>query len=295
MSRVSLAARVRPPAERTIRVRHRMLQTPVVRFEHAKTGQAVTVAGVVHIARAGYYRQLGIMLTNLEAAGALVFYEGISHAAETGWSAVGQADRDTWNSMQTGGKELTQAACRYLGWVRQGEALAYSASWRNVDMSVREFVQRKGAQDMLDAQEAVTDMLGDRAGDQRDALMGVGAGLLMRLHSLDRYQLVMRWAATAYPGFSQLVVDERNDRALACLPPDRDSVLIWGYGHLPGLAAGLLRAGYRRQASAWLNAGRLPPLPVSARVVWAALRADQGSEASEGSEDSGDSAGSSGM
>ena len=275
-----------------MRVRHRMVQTPVVRFEHPKTGRAVTVAGVVHIARAGYYRQLGIMLTNLEAAGALVFYEGISHAAETGQSAVGQADRDTWDSVQTGGKELTQAACRYLGWVRQWDALAYSASWRNVDMSVREFVQRKGAQDMLDAQEAVTDMLGDRADDQRDALMGVGAGLLMRLHSLDRYQLVMRWAATAYPGFSQLVVDERNDRALACLPPDRDSVLIWGYGHLPGLVAGLQRAGYRRQATAWLNAGRLPPLSVSARVVWAALRASQGSEAPE---DSGDSAGSSGI
>ena len=128
MSRASLAARVRLPAERTIRVRHRMLQTPVVRFEHAKTGRTVTVAGVVHIARAGYYRQLGVMLTNLEAAGALILYEGVGHAAETGWSAVGQADRDTWNSVQTGGKELTQAACRYLGWVRQGEALAMAGA-----------------------------------------------------------------------------------------------------------------------------------------------------------------------
>jgi hypothetical protein len=155
-------------------------------------------------------------------------------------------------------------------------------------MSAREFVQRKGARDMLDAQEAVTDMLEDRAGDQRDALMGVGAGLLMRLHSLDRYQLVMRWAASAYPGFSQLVVDERNDRALACLPPDRDSVLIWGYGHLPGLAAGLTRAGYRRQASAWLNAGEIPPLRASAKAVWAVLR-DQGAAGPSGS------AGSSGM
>ena len=249
-----------------------MLQTPVVRFEHATTGLAVTVTGVVHIARASYYRQLGIMLTNLEAAGALILYEGVGHATETGWSAVGQADRDTWNSAQAGGKELTQAACRYLGWVRQGEALAYSASWRNVDMSAVEFVQRKGAQDMLDAQEAVTDMLGNQADDQRDALMGVGAGLLLRLQSLDRYQLVTRWAATAYPGFSQLVVDDRNDRALACLPPDRDSVLIWGYGHLPGLAAGLLRAGYRRQASAWLNAGEVPPLRASAKAVWGVLR-----------------------
>ena len=286
MSRVSLAARVQPPAERTLRVRRRMVQTPVVRFGHPKTGRTVTVAGVVHIARASYYRQLGIMLTKLEAAGALVFYEGISHTAETEWSAAGQAERDTWNTVQAGSKELTQAACRYLGWVRQGEALAYAASWRNVDMSELEFVQRKGAEDVLDMQEGFEDMLGDRARDQRDALMGVTIGMLLRLYSLDRYQLLVRWAATGYPGFSQLVVDERNDRALACLPPDRDSVLIWGYGHLPGLAAGLERVGYRRQASAWLNAGEIPPLRASARAVWDALRADQGS---------GDPAGSSGM
>jgi hypothetical protein len=288
MSRVSLAARVRPSAERTVRVRHRMLQTPVVRFEHPETGRTVTVAGVVHIARASYYRQLGIMLTKLEAAGALIFYEGIGVAAETEWSAVGQAERDTWNTVQSGGRELTQAACRYLGWVRQGEALAYSASWRNVDMSESEFVQRKGAQDMLDMQEGFEDMLGNRARDQRDALMGVTIGMLLRLYSLDRYQLLSRWAATGYPGLSQLVVDERNDQALACLPPDQDSVLIWGYGHLPGLAAGLQRAGYRRQASAWLNAGEIPPLRASAKAVWAVLR-DQGAAGPSGS------AGSSGM
>jgi hypothetical protein len=112
MSRVSLPARVRPPEERALRIRRRMLQTPVVRFEHPKTGRTVTVTGVVHIARTGYYRQLGIMLTKLEAAGALVFYEGIGHAAETEWSAAGRAERDTWNTARTGSRELTQAACR---------------------------------------------------------------------------------------------------------------------------------------------------------------------------------------
>jgi hypothetical protein len=200
--------------------------------------------------------------------------------------------------VQTGGRELTQAACRYLGWARQGEALAYSASWHNADMSESEFVQRKGAQDMLDMQEGFVDMLGDRARDQRDALMGVTMAMLLRLSSLDRYQLLSRWAATGYPGFSQLVVDERNDRALACLPPDRDSVLIWGYGHLPGLAAGLQRAGYRRQASAWLNVGELPPLWASAKAVWAGLRAEHRAEHREDPDRAGQgsgSAGSSGM
>jgi hypothetical protein len=67
-------------------------------------------------------------------------------------------------------------------------------------MSESEFVQRKGAQDMLDMQEGFVDMLGDRARDQRDALMGVTMGMLLRLSSLDRYQLLSRWAATGYPG-----------------------------------------------------------------------------------------------
>src|SRR5690349_21223990 len=97
MSRVSLAARVRPPQERALRIRRRMLQTPVVRFEHPRTGRTVTVAGVVHIARASYYWQLGITLRKLEAAGALVFYEGIGRAAETEWSVAGQVDPEIWS------------------------------------------------------------------------------------------------------------------------------------------------------------------------------------------------------
>ena len=119
--------------------------------------------------------------------------------------------------------------------------------------------------------------------------MGIGMATLLRLNSLDRYQLLLHVASMANPGFMQMTVDERNDRALAALPSDRDAVLLWGAGHVPGLAAGLRRAGYERQASAWLNVGELPPLRTSAMAVWGAWRADQGSA------DSGDTAGSSGM
>jgi hypothetical protein len=90
MSLVSLAARVRPPAERILRVRRRLRQTPVVRFWHPGTGRAVTVAGVVHAAQAGYYRRLNVILARLEAAGALVFYEWVGSAAETDWLAAGR-------------------------------------------------------------------------------------------------------------------------------------------------------------------------------------------------------------
>jgi hypothetical protein len=45
---------------------------------------------------------------------------------------------------RTGGKYL-QAACRYLGWVQQGEAMTFAGSWRNVDMNDLEVIQRAGA------------------------------------------------------------------------------------------------------------------------------------------------------
>jgi len=294
MSRVSLAARVRPPAERILRVRCRMLQTPVVRFEHRGTGRAVTVAGVVHIAQASYYRQLGAILTRLEAAGALVCYEGTGLAADAEWSAVGQTERDAWTAAVAGRQEQARAACRYLGWVRQGEALAYAASWRNVDLTDAEFAQRAAGQALLDQQEGIEDTLGSRPGDQRDVLLGIGLALQVRLNSLDRYQLLLHAVSAANQGFMQMMVDERNDRALAGLPSDQDSVLIWGVFHLPGLAAGLQRAGYQRQASAWLNAGELPALRASARAIWGVYRAGRRGSAAAEVQDSG-SAGSSGM
>lgn len=275
MSRVPLAARGRPPVERTLRVRRRMLQTPVVRFAHQKTGRTVTVVGVVHMAPASYYRRLHAILATHEAAGALIFYELISRAAGTEWSAASHAERDAWNTTATGNQELSQAICRYLGWATQGEAMAYAASWRNVDMTDLELVRRAGAQALLDQREALEYMLGSRPDDERDVLVGVLGAAMMRLASLDRYQLLWHLAGTAIPAISQVVVDDRNHRVLASLPSDRDSVVFWGSGHLPGLAAGLQQAGYQRQASAWLNAGELPPLRSSAKAFWAVLRDGQ--------------------
>ncbi len=194
----------------------------------------------------------------------------------------------------TGKRELAQAACRHLGWVRQGDAMSYAASWQNVDMTDLEFVQRAGAQAMAEQQEAIEDTLGSRSRDQRDVLMGVGIAMLTRVTSLDRYKLLQRWASTADPDFSQMVVDDRNERALAAVPPDRDSALIWGCEHLPGFAAGLRGAGYLSQASAWLNAGELPPLWASAKAVWAVLREGQLGDP-DGADQGSVSAGSSGM
>jgi hypothetical protein len=291
MSRVSLAARVRPPADRILRVRRRMLQTPVVRFWHPGTGRTVTVAGVVHAAQAGYYRRLNVILARLEAAGALVFYEWVGSAAETEWSAASRAEHDARDTVMADSQEMSQAVCRYLGWVRQAESLAYAASWRNVDITDLELVQRAGAQAVLDQHEAFEDLFGSKPADQRDVAAGVGAVMLMRLISLDRYQLLAHLADSSV---SRAMIDHRNDKVLAGLPSDRDSVVIWGCYHVPGLAAGLRRAGYRRQASAWLDAGEFPPLRASAKAAWGVFTENRRGDPGRADQGSG-SAGSSGM
>jgi hypothetical protein len=291
MSRVSLAARVRPPADRILRVRRRTLQTPVVRFWHPGTGRTVTVAGVVHAAQPGYYRRLNVILARLEAAGALVFYEWVGSAAETEWSTASQAEHDARDAVMADSQETSQAVCRYLGWVSQAEALVYAASWRNVDITDLELVQRAGAQAVLDHHEAFEDMFGSRSDDQRDVAAGVGAVMVMRLISLDQYQLLVHMADSSV---SRAMIDDRNDKVLASLPSDRDSVLIWGCNHVPGLAAGLRRAGYRRQASAWLDAGEFPPLRASAKAAWGVFTENRRGDPGRKDQGSG-SAGSSGM
>ncbi|MGD0243344.1 MAG: hypothetical protein ABSB59_23935 [Streptosporangiaceae bacterium] len=291
MSHVSLAARVRPPAERALRVRRRLLQTPVVRFEHQGTGRTVTVVGVVHIGQAAYYRRLNTVLARLEAAGALVCYEYVAPAADTEWSAVDPAERDGWNATVATNREISQAACRYLGWVLQAEAMAYAETWRNVDMTEAEFVQRGGALSLGGLDLSVKDLFGERSQDRQDVLLGHAAAALMRLVALDRYRLLRHVARS---DSMRVMLDQRNERALASLPSDRDAVLIWGANHLPGLAAGLQQAGYRRQAGAWLSVGELPPLRTSAQAIWGVLREDRPGSAVAPGQDPG-SAGSSGM
>lgn len=108
-----------------------MLQTPVIRYQHRKTGQRVTLVGTVHAGEAAYYERLRAMVTNLEAAGALVHYEQVSPAAGEEWAAASgdeHAARHVWGDQ---GRDALQAACRYLGWVPQGTALICSPTWQS--------------------------------------------------------------------------------------------------------------------------------------------------------------------
>jgi hypothetical protein len=161
----------------------------------------------------------------------------------------------------------------YLGWVQQRVPLADAPSWRNVDMTDLEVTRRARLGD-LDGERTLEHRT--RLAVLSDQGMGAGLAIVARLSAADRLALLHRLSRMVLGGdaarrVDDVLVGERNQLLLAALPSDKDVVLVWGAGHLPGLAAGLRAAGYRRQATEWVNVGTLPPVWKSLRVFWNAI------------------------
>ena len=255
---------------RKLRVRRGVLQTPVIRYRHRRTGRTVTLVGTAHVGEASYYDRLHATVTRLEAAGAVVCYEWIGPAAEEEWAVASAGERAARDVSRAMGEATFRRVCRSLGWVEQGAVFRRAPSWRNVDMTDLELVRLARPETLRGLREAFGDVWGSSlTQDRADAFAGAAAGVVFRLVSLDWFDL-LRHITTwddASRQFNHVEVEERNAHALASLPAGADVVLLWGAGHLPGLAAGLKQAGHRRQGTTWMNVGRLPALRASIKTV----------------------------
>jgi hypothetical protein len=250
-------------------------QTPVVRYENRTTGRSVTLIATMHSGTAEYFKKLNEIIAGLEANGALVCYEGIRPAAEEEWGRAADGERAARGlSVPVGG---LQAVSRYLGWVEQSAGLKYSPSWRNVDMTELELVRQAQPHNITEMSDSFGDLFAGLTPEQIGEIAGSGEALLVRLLSLDYFDLLRRLSvravsSDAHRNVGRVMVEERNRGALARLPADADAVLLWGSGHLPGLAAGLKKAGYRQRGTAWVPVGELPAVWPSLRVFWTWLR-----------------------
>ena len=102
---------------RKLRVRRGVLQTPVIRYGHGATGRTVTLVGTAHIGETSYYKRLHAIVTQLEAAGAVVCYEWVGPAAEEDWAAASaseRASRDAPRAMGEGNLHQLSAGLRGL-------------------------------------------------------------------------------------------------------------------------------------------------------------------------------------
>jgi hypothetical protein len=90
--------------------------------------------------------------------------------------------------------------------------------------------------------------------------MQLGIALLMRIVSQDRR--LVQVAARRDPA-DEVLVKSRNEVALdGVASTDRDTVLIWGLAHLPGLDTGLAEQGFFRSGDPqWHTVARRPTIP----------------------------------
>lgn len=254
-----------------------MAQTPVVRYENRKTGRTVTLIATMHTGTHAYYKKLNDVIAGLEAGGALICHEGIRPAAEKEWAAAADGERAVRGLQTTGNGPGLPALCRSLGWVEQSAGLEYPPSWRNVDITDLELVRQAQPHNIRERSDGFASLFAGLTPEQTEVFMRSGAALVIRLIALDRFQLMERWSmrmpsSDAFRHVGRVMVKERNREALAKLPLDADAALLWGSNHMPGLAAGLKKAGYRHRSTAWVSVGELPAVWASLRACWKWVR-----------------------
>lgn len=264
----------------------------MVRYENRKTGRTVTIIVTMHAGTGAYFKNLNEIIAGLEAKGALICYEGIRPAAEEEWAAAADEEHAArGRSTPISGHGL-EAVCRHLGWVQQSAGLKYSPSWRNVDMTDLELVRQAQPHNIGEVSDGFSNLFAGLTPEQIGVIMASGEALLVRLLSLDYFDLVRRLstrmaASDAHQKVGRVMVEDRNRGALARLPSDADVVLMWGSGHLPGLAAGLKEAGYRHRSTVWVPVGELPAVWPSLKVFWTWLRSPAKDDSTPSPDDEG--------
>lgn len=248
-----------------LRVRRRILQTPVITWRKPGRPGTVTVVGVAHLGEPGYYAAVAAVIDEAERGGAAVHYELIDQPTPGELAAVTGEEIAAYEALR---RQLdsgtTDALAGYYGWVYQTDALAYPPRWRNTDMNSLELVRALGPENIIAAGQPPPTSVG-----QQHALAAGMSGVLFRLMTVLPVTALTGKADTDRP----VILDQRNEIALAALPPSGDVVLIWGAEHLIGIGRALCRAGFRRISRAWLPAGTLPPLHRSLADLAAGLRA----------------------
>jgi hypothetical protein len=213
----------------------------------------------MHVGEKAYYERLHALVAGLAAAGATVLYEEGNRPAP----GAGAATSDGERAVQYGPGDAVLVASRYWGWVRQPLQLGSTSSWRATDMTDPGPGPTAGPENVQEQRPKGAALTDDRSA------WDAGLGVMMRLAMLDRFGLLTR---VILRGKHRVVITERNRTALAALPPEGDAVLVWGAAHLPGLAAGLRKAGFRRRSAEWVTIGTVPALWPSIRGIWRALR-----------------------
>jgi hypothetical protein len=166
----------------------------------------------MHSGTNAYFNKLNEIIAGLEAAGAVVCYEGIRPAAEEEWARAAGGERAA-RGLSVPVSGLQAVCCRYLGWVEQ--SAEYSPSWCNVDMTELELVRQAQPHNISEMSDRFSDLFAGLTPEQIGEIAGSGEALLVRLMSLDYFDLLRRLSlraasSDAHRNVDRVMVEERN-------------------------------------------------------------------------------------
>jgi hypothetical protein len=242
-----------------IRIRQGMLQTPICEFEQPQTGNGIGFIGMVHIGDYAYYDSVAGYIRYREQTGSIVHYEGVRPTGPTSTeTALPSPELEKGLLLMDSINALCYLMADANGNVRQKEALNYSEAWENHDMRLEELVRRLGKKSVeryIEIDKNIQDLRKDI--DEKSLQMALQ--IVMR-GAFRAMPLLSAYNAFRYPDEKRVIIDQRNDIALAAVDqslvqsPSQAVTMLWGVGHLPGIKKGLQQRGYQQTSEYWLNA-----------------------------------------
>lgn len=250
--------RGREDPDAIMRLAGRRLATPVDRWQHAVTGQWLTLVLVNHSGTREYWHTLMERVGDLEERGRTVQWEGLVPAPAEQWAAAGPAERAAQKVIARLYRDLPAAVARRNGWVYQEDGLVIGPGWVHGDMTDLDAIRLAGPESFDALGRAVNEATA-KLGRHAEEYLAAMQPAFLRAHA-RRHAAVMRAFARQAPQVSPVLIGLRSKLAVEAAAPDRPWVLIWGAGHHESIAVELEDAGWvRRGRRRWLTVGDLPP------------------------------------
>ena len=226
------------------------LQTATIYLRHPDTGRRITLIATIHIGRPDYYARLSELIEEHEGT---VLFEGVGELSPAEVAALPEEERRVYESLAALNDAYRRLAAS-LHLVAQPDSMPRPRpGWVRADLPVQELLRRwvRRRLPLVPAMEAAGQALTSAFMRRATRLL-----LLQEPLILGAFQYLRGWAP-GLGGLTTLLIDERNAAALDAfdaLPRDRDVLLTYGAGHVPGLLASFTARGYRETARDWFTA-----------------------------------------
>lgn len=239
----------RTPVHVGARQRRKKVDTAVRTYRH-DSGRVITVVGTLHFAVRSYYDQLRALISERENGGAVVHHEGLQpvYYPEVPPTPDQEAVIASWSTQA----QRHVAMLRALGWdlVGQYEALPRPESWRRVDVAAGELADLGALAYDPDLDKRIRTIERMPLWQRR---LTRTAMRLQLLRGIDRLDDGNPDESKSLPG--EITGHWRSLLAVrAALAEPCDVVMIWGGGHVAGIAALLVASGFTLTGTQWINA-----------------------------------------